>query len=750
MCAGGLLKRFVLDRTTFVALKVDIADFASWGVIKDVTNLGLRCLTCSDWNTKHCRHINSMRLQDHNNGDQAVSPTQLHPAEAEKKMESFMDYEQGCRMLTCVSRNTIPEVPEDLGSALYQYVEEGGCIYPDPSHRSRTCSCCKSAQPNWSIDAVVPAETCVVFYLNHARYCKFAYYQCEHVHSNGTQCSGRLEVDGSEVCVLRKTSKTAFSYELLYSWSNHCGVSAVSWWGFWRDTLMKYAKHSLQEKKAWFTRLRRSFVLATLDFIQLQCIDYRSSFSCHHGHSTIICDGITLGFHKDKCYLYHPWQAHNVQMADRASGAEPVVTAGALEPGAGAVVQSILVPGSSFGDRVFVRDEATRALLVEFTNIKKPSTAGLDIGKLEQLRSKLSSCGPRGASLLPFTESESPWVESYMASSISITRPNDTIRGLLFSLGTSAPASQIIKPQLHAAMATMCTASITMQHLELCKTYNPTLFRLLKSYVGTTMPPALKQLLLLVLEVAKSCSKPSPALDQRNPRIVKPSRRAFVFSGSTARHASIWSSEEAYFRTGAWTGMPSAEEWQPSWLGGSDVRRPLRLYHADRYRCGTKQACTKHKNSTAKLIPGCEFLWCSRCGICVMYCVMDKAESPQTVFEMMYTRMQQAPKRLVYDNGCNTHQYCFNREPEYFRETEFFVDEHHYAGHVACPADYNTKDYAGITNASMAEQRNALLRRLESSCAYMNQTTFLVYIRYFVHKMNKLQRDKKVGRCFWA
>jgi hypothetical protein len=31
----------------------------------------------------------------------------------------------------------------------------------------------------------------------------------------------------------------------------------------------------------------------------------------------------------------------------------------------------------------------------------------------------------------------------------------------------------------------------------------------------------------------------------------------------------------------------------------------------------------------------------------------------------------------------------------------------------------------------------------------MTQATFMVYIRYYVHKMNQVQRDKLSGVCFW-
>ena len=49
-----------------------------------------------------------------------------------------------------------------------------------------------------------------------------------------------------------------------------------------------------------------------------------------------------------------------------------------------------------------------------------------------------------------------------------------------------------------------------------------------------------------------------------------------------------------------------------------------------------------------------------------------------------------------------------------------------------------------MQNSSLAEQKNSMLRRLESQVAYMNQTTFLWYLRYFLYRLNK------DGRRFWS
>ena len=79
---------------------------------------------------------------------------------------------------------------------------------------------------------------------------------------------------------------------------------------------------------------------------------------------------------------------------------------------------------------------------------------------------------------------------------------------------------------------------------------------------------------------------------------------------------------------------------------------------------------------------------------------MQVQESPNIPFSILYERFSSgimsyklkntdytlfiiiAPKVIVYDNGCNLHQYCLNREPDYFRESRFLVDRFHWPNHT--------------------------------------------------------------------
>ena len=47
---------------------------------------------------------------------------------------------------------------------------------------------------------------------------------------------------------------------------------------------------------------------------------------------------------------------------------------------------------------------------------------------------------------------------------------------------------------------------------------------------------------------------------------------------------------------------------------------------------------------------------------------------------MLYYNL--APEVIIYDNSCNLHNYCLNREPDFFRNSQFLVDRFHWRNHT--------------------------------------------------------------------
>ncbi|PNW69783.1 hypothetical protein CHLRE_20g751697v5 [Chlamydomonas reinhardtii] len=161
-----------------------------------------------------------------------------------------------------------------------------------------------------------------------------------------------------------------------------------------------------------------------------------------------------------------------------------------------------------------------------------------------------------------------------------------------------------------------------------------------------------------------------------------------------------------------------------------------------------KQRCTKYKYDSKNLSPGLFVMHCLNCGVCLGFHMLENAESPQALFEVLYTRWPQPPKVVVYDNNCHAHAYFLNREPEWVTNTLFVIDKTHFRGHTGCCKAYDIARYSSLVslNSQLAEQRNAKLAMLKSHCAYMSQPLFLVYVRHFLYMTDKLSKRAENAR----
>ncbi len=129
-------------------------------------------------------------------------------------------------------------------------------------------------------------------------------------------------------------------------------------------------------------------------------------------------------------------------------------------------------------------------------------------------------------------------------------------------------------------------------------------------------------------------------------------------------------------------------------------------YSADERTCRLP-CCTKYKNDTKALAPGLFVVHCMKCSGCLGFNIMERHESPRSLFDILYTRWKSPPDVVVYDNGCNAHAYVLKREPAWAANTLFLIDKLHYMGHKACSLAYDIARYPllGKLNSQLAEQR---------------------------------------------
>ncbi|KAH3799822.1 uncharacterized protein LOC127838876 isoform X1 [Dreissena polymorpha] len=161
------------------------------------------------------------------------------------------------------------------------------------------------------------------------------------------------------------------------------------------------------------------------------------------------------------------------------------------------------------------------------------------------------------------------------------------------------------------------------------------------------------------------------------------------------------------------------------------------VYTADGRKRTKDDMCRKLAKGHPRLLPGIFTLYCLH-GICYGFEVMRFCESPDVPFTLLRTRFPTAPKMVVYDNACSLHEYCLNRDPVFFKHTQFKVDSLHFKNHTACGPAYELKRYPAYAkfNSQVVEQANSRLQRLKASLSYMTQNNFLKHCKFYIWGQN--------------
>lgn len=163
---------------------------------------------------------------------------------------------------------------------------------------------------------------------------------------------------------------------------------------------------------------------------------------------------------------------------------------------------------------------------------------------------------------------------------------------------------------------------------------------------------------------------------------------------------------------------------------------------AERTNDGT--VCGKYYNTYKKpgLIGGLMVLWC-RHSICVGFHIIPTCEGRNDVFSALYTQWPTAPKVVIYDFACQLAPYCFVREPQFFRNTRFLVDQFHATGHTKC-SKASSSTYAmqfdpniQVINTSAAEVGNSGAAKIRKSVSYMTQRHAIQYTKVYMDIVNR-------------
>ncbi|KAL9938696.1 hypothetical protein V8E36_002415 [Tilletia maclaganii] len=135
-------------------------------------------------------------------------------------------------------------------------------------------------------------------------------------------------------------------------------------------------------------------------------------------------------------------------------------------------------------------------------------------------------------------------------------------------------------------------------------------------------------------------------------------------------------------------------------------------------------------------------LWCRHANAVGFHC-MPSAEGRDDVFSALLTHWPIPPRVVVYDFACQLASYAIAREPGFFADTLFVVDELHQHGHSQCTpsswlSTYMANDPAlRHLNSSAAECGNAGLSRIKKSVAYSTAPHAIALTRHFLSLWNR-------------
>ena len=189
-------------------------------------------------------------------------------------------------------------------------------------------------------------------------------------------------------------------------------------------------------------------------------------------------------------------------------------------------------------------------------------------------------------------------------------------------------------------------------------------------------------------------------------------------------------------------------QWETTGACYSTPRQRLRPFYEGR-DSGVAQnrntdICNKYYDTykKQKLTGGLMAFWCPHL-VCLGFHMMPTAEGRDDVFSGIFTHWPKAPRVIVYDFACQLAPYCLVREPEFFQDTLFVIDEMHSTGHSSCSQAFFLQNYMltraslKFVNSSAAECGNAGLSRIRKSVSYMSESHAILYTHTFVSVWNR-------------
>jgi hypothetical protein len=179
-----------------------------------------------------------------------------------------------------------------------------------------------------------------------------------------------------------------------------------------------------------------------------------------------------------------------------------------------------------------------------------------------------------------------------------------------------------------------------------------------------------------------------------------------------------------------------------------------RIYNEYDMPTRSNAVCNKLWGTHPALIPGIMLVCCPH-GICLAFETMHSSESPESVFRILYSRIQDwSRKTIVYDAGCRLVEYILHREPNMVNYLNVFIDRLHYKNHTSCTSGYDMESYYMLAdiNSVVNEQFNSTLQHCKRMISYMNHSHFIVFMKWLIAskndaKVHEYEANRTRGHC---
>ncbi|XP_077986107.1 uncharacterized protein LOC144440592 [Glandiceps talaboti] len=508
-------------------------------------------------------------------------------------------------------------------------------------------------------------------------------------------CRCVLHYDGQEDLLLNLNNHTLVHYGLLLSYLKLMKEARNPLVAFHRAYVEKLSESSRKCTPIPYHMLR----LTWNAYIRLLDIDWQKDFTCEKcsdNPEIIICDGTSVGLHKELL-----------------TGLGDVGDLDRLDP----------IYGTKHADRVFIPSPQARKLLLQFAGVHPQSKQQTGLSPVplstEQYVQLISI-------LRKYTHLSSlaDVIERISNNGRQLIAPAN-YQSFLQDISRNSPASALLQVN-HCSKARHVIKEIIIKRLDILQCFNREKIHLLRKEapivakfieevnINGQLPYDVR---CLLQEFLKKSNLPcqSPLSHQYIP--VSPTPPA-LFDGLSF--------------------FPSMPQLHGNGNYAANTTNENRA-------CRATDTCNKFSKGHPTLSPGIFTVYCQH-KVCLGFEVMKQHESPATPFKIIKQRFQRAPRIIVYDNGCKLHQYCLNREPEFFKHTIFLVDRLHWCNHTGCSSGYNMNVYKNsevrTLNSQICEQTNAVIARIRSQLAYMLPDNFILHTAIFLSMANNKTKSQ--------